>query len=129
MRSFFCEVFFARFFLRFLSDLQKFNFAIDIANGMNWMHKRNKPLIHRDLKNDNVYASLFLLIKLTFLIKLMENATVNTKVWTLLYDTLYSSSMLQFFFNSIDGTVRYGYKCSMEAFVICSFCYSTACRR
>jgi len=38
-----------------LSNLQKFNFAIDVAQGMVWLHNaKPHPIIHRDLKPSNL---------------------------------------------------------------------------
>jgi parallel beta-helix repeat protein len=37
-----------------LSNQMKLQIAIDVAEGMNYLHTRNVPVVHRDLKSDNV---------------------------------------------------------------------------
>jgi len=43
---------------------QKINFALDIARAMNYLHSRNSPILHRDLKSLNILLDSSMRIKL-----------------------------------------------------------------
>lgn len=40
-----------------LSVLQKLSILMDIADGMQYLHQRNPPIIHRDLKSHNIFIT------------------------------------------------------------------------
>ncbi|EHA8586408.1 putative serine/threonine-protein kinase CTR1 [Cocos nucifera] len=37
-----------------LDERRRLNMAFDVAKGMNYLHKRNPPIVHRDLKSPNL---------------------------------------------------------------------------
>ncbi|KAF3795404.1 Serine/threonine-protein kinase [Nymphaea thermarum] len=37
-----------------LDDRRRLNMAFDVAKGMNYLHRRNPPIVHRDLKSPNL---------------------------------------------------------------------------
>ncbi|KAH0460347.1 hypothetical protein IEQ34_011010 [Dendrobium chrysotoxum] len=37
-----------------LDERRRLNMALDVAKGMNYLHKRNPPIVHRDLKSPNL---------------------------------------------------------------------------
>ena len=37
-----------------LDERRRLSMAYDVAKGMNYLHKRNPPIVHRDLKSPNL---------------------------------------------------------------------------
>ncbi|KAK8600437.1 hypothetical protein V6N12_050291 [Hibiscus sabdariffa] len=37
-----------------LDDRRRLSMAYDVANGMNYLHRRSPPIVHRDLKSPNL---------------------------------------------------------------------------
>ncbi|KAK4799258.1 hypothetical protein SAY86_024623 [Trapa natans] len=46
-----------------LDERRRLNMAYDVAKGMNYLHKRNPPIVHRDLKSPNLLVDKMYTVK------------------------------------------------------------------
>jgi len=108
-----------------LSWQAKIDFVIQIANGMNYLHSRDPPIVHRDLKCSNILVTEFNKIKLCdfglskHLILGASNTKLGTIAWTapeliIDFNTPYTKSADIYSFGMVlwevlhDGEVPYG---------------------
>ncbi|GAB2229600.1 hypothetical protein Drorol1_Dr00013847 [Drosera rotundifolia] len=61
-----------------LDEKRRLNMAYDVAKGMNYLHKRNPPIVHRDLKSPN------LLVDKKYTVKVCDFGLSRLKVNTFL---------------------------------------------
>ncbi|PKI35987.1 hypothetical protein CRG98_043616 [Punica granatum] len=61
-----------------LDERRRLNMAYDVAKGMNYLHKRNPPIVHRDLKSPN------LLVDKTYTVKVCDFGLSRSKANTYL---------------------------------------------
>ncbi|RWR82519.1 serine/threonine-protein kinase CTR1 isoform X1 [Cinnamomum micranthum f. kanehirae] len=64
-----------------LDERRRLNMAYDVAKGMNYLHKRNPPIVHRDLKSPNLLVDKKYTVKVCDfgLSRLKENTFLSSK--------------------------------------------------
>ncbi|CAM8980803.1 unnamed protein product [Rhodiola kirilowii] len=64
-----------------LDERRRLNMAYDVAKGMNYLHKRNPPIIHRDLKSPNLLVDKKFTVKVADfgLSRLKTNTYISSK--------------------------------------------------
>ncbi|XP_060176998.1 serine/threonine-protein kinase CTR1-like isoform X1 [Lycium barbarum] len=64
-----------------LDEKRRLCMAYDVANGMNYLHKRNPPIVHRDLKSPNLLVDKKYTVKVCDfgLSRLKENTFLSSK--------------------------------------------------
>uniref|UniRef100_A0A7N0UWI0 Protein kinase domain-containing protein n=1 Tax=Kalanchoe fedtschenkoi TaxID=63787 RepID=A0A7N0UWI0_KALFE len=64
-----------------LDERRRLNMAYDVAKGMNYLHKRNPPIVHRDLKSPNLLVDKKFTVKVADfgLSRLKTNTYISSK--------------------------------------------------
>ncbi|XP_042503694.1 serine/threonine-protein kinase CTR1-like isoform X2 [Macadamia integrifolia] len=58
---------------------RRLRMALDVARGMNYLHNRNPPIVHRDLKSSNLLVDKNWIVKVgDFGLSKLKNATFLT---------------------------------------------------
>ncbi|XXG73028.1 hypothetical protein AAC387_Pa07g2010 [Persea americana] len=67
-----------------LDEKRRLNMAYDVAKGMNYLHRRNPPIVHRDLKSPNLLVDRKFTVKVCDfgLSRLKENTFLSSKTAT-----------------------------------------------
>ncbi|KAL4560413.1 hypothetical protein LXL04_032564 [Taraxacum kok-saghyz] len=66
---------------KFLDERHRLKMALDVAKGMNYLHKRNPPIVHRDLKSPNLLVDKNYTVKVSDfgLSRLKANTFLSSK--------------------------------------------------
>ncbi|KAL2933570.1 Serine/threonine-protein kinase CTR1 [Bienertia sinuspersici] len=64
-----------------LDERRRLSMAYDVAKGMNYLHKRNPPIVHRDLKSPNLLVCDFGLSRLKANTFLSSKSAAGTPEW------------------------------------------------
>ncbi|XP_054812621.1 serine/threonine-protein kinase CTR1-like isoform X2 [Prosopis cineraria] len=79
-----------------LDERRRLSMAYDVAKGMNYLHKRNPPIVHRDLKSPNLLVDKKYTVKVCDfgLSRLKANTFLSSKSAAGTYDTFNFSPLI-----------------------------------